>query len=229
MTTVAFIPARGGSKGIPGKNIKEIAGKPLIVWSIEQAKNSKLVDKVIVSTDSEEIAEIAKENGAEVPFLRPKEISGDTASTESAMLHYCDWLEKNNESYDNLLLVQATSPIRAESRFDDAINYFKNNHLDSLLSVCPSHRFFWRDLENPVASYDFKNRPRRQDLKQSEISYMETGSFYITKIEELRKHKNRLCGKVGMFVTPEEESYEIDSLVDFKFCESILSNSIGTK
>ncbi|TDO95984.1 cytidylyltransferase domain-containing protein [Marinomonas balearica] len=229
MRTVAFIPARGGSKGIPGKNIKDIAGKPLIVWSIERAKNSKLVDKVIVSTDSEEIAKIAKENGAEVPFLRPEDISGDTATTESAMLHYCDWLEKNNELYDNLLLVQVTSPIRAETRFDDAINYFKNNQLDSLLSVCPSHRFFWRDLENPVASYDFKNRPRRQDLKQSEIPYMETGSFYITKIEKLRKHKNRLCGKVGMFVTPEEESYEIDSLVDFKFCESMLTNSIGTK
>jgi CMP-N,N'-diacetyllegionaminic acid synthase len=210
MSIVAFIPARGGSKGVPQKNIKLLAGKPLIAWSIEQTLASDLIDRVIVSTDCPDIASVAKKYGAEVPFLRPDSISDDKATTESAMLHCCDYLEQRNELPELFLLVQATSPIRSENQFDNAINYFKNNNYDSLLTVSPSHRFTWM------------NRPRRQDIKEEDQEYLETGSFYITKTELLVKAENRLVGKVGMFETPEDESYEIDSLVDFKVCEEIL-------
>lgn len=222
MSTVAFIPARGGSKGVPGKNIKVIAGKPLIAWSIEQAKQSALIDRVLVSTDSTEIAECAGRYGAEIPFLRPLEISGDTATTESAMLHCCNWLNENNLHFDNFLLIQPTSPIRSEGRFDDAIRFFEAGMYDSLVSVTPSHRFFWQQPESPRASYDYMKRPRRQDIPESQRNYMETGSFYLTRMDALQKSGNRLCGRVGMYLTPEEESYEIDSLLDFKICESIL-------
>lgn len=222
MTTVAFIPARGGSKGVPGKNVKLIAGKPLLAWSIEQAKSASLIDKIVVSTDCPEIAACARQYGAEVPFMRPADISGDTATTESAMLHYCEWLSARGEKFDNFLLVQATSPIRAAGRFDDAIRFFEAEQFNSLLTVTPSHRFFWKNPSAPEASYDFMKRPRRQDIPESDRRYMETGSFYITRWDDLVSTRNRLCGKVGMYITPEEESYEIDSLVDFKVCESIM-------
>jgi CMP-N,N'-diacetyllegionaminic acid synthase len=226
MSIIAFIPARGGSKGVPQKNIKLLAGKPLIAWSIEQALASELIGRVIVSTDCPEIARVAKEYGAEVPFLRPDSISDDKATTESAMLHCCDYLEERNELPELFLLVQATSPIRSENQFDNAIIYFKKNSYDSLLTVSPSHRFTWKNSSNPSASYDYMNRPRRQDIKKEDQEYLETGSFYITKTEMLIEAKNRLVGKVGMFETPEDESYEIDSLVDFKLCEEILKLKI---
>jgi CMP-N,N'-diacetyllegionaminic acid synthase len=222
MSTVAMIPARGGSKGVPGKNIKYIGGKPLIAWSIEQALHSSLIDRVIVSTDCQEIAKCAESYGAEVPFMRPENISGDTSTTESAMLHLCEWLIENSLSFDNFLLIQATSPVRSKKRFDEAIHFFEQGGYDSLVSVTPSHRFFWQQPENPQASYDYMKRPRRQDISEKERRYMETGSFYLTRTEALYESGNRLCGRVGMYLTPEEESYEIDSLIDFKVCESIL-------
>lgn len=222
MSVIAFIPARGGSKGVPKKNIKMLAGKPLIAWSIEHALQSKLVDRVIVSTDCLEVASIAKAYGAEVPFLRPDGLSGDTATTESAMLHCCDYLKELDELPDLFLLIQCTSPLRGKDCFDNAINEFKENNLDSMLSVSLSHRFTWKKLENPSASYDYTNRPRRQDISTTAQEYLETGSFYITKTANLIKAKNRLTGKVGMFLTPEVESFEIDSHVDFVICEELM-------
>lgn len=220
--TIAFIPVRGGSKGIPGKNVRPIAGKPLVAWSIEQALASELVSEVVVSTDDEEIAACARQYGANAPFMRPEAISGDTASTESAMLHYCDWAHEHGQTFDSLLLIQATSPVRAPGRFDDAIRFFEDGGYDSLLSVSLSHRFFWQNPASPKASYDHINRPRRQDLREDELLYMETGSFYITRRDLLMESRNRLCGKVGLYITPEDESYEIDSLVDFAVCETLL-------
>jgi len=224
MGVVAFIPARGGSKGIPGKNIKVLAGKPLIAWSIEQALASRLVDRVIVSTDSLEIAEISKQYGAEVPFIRPEEISGDSATTESAMLHCCEYLLKRKELPELFMLIQATSPIRADNQFDEAIREFGKSDYDSLLTVSQSHRFTWKNKSMPMSSYDYKNRPRRQDIKEIDQEYLETGSFYIVKTKMLMESKNRLVGKIGLFETPEDESHEIDSLVDFIICEEILKN-----
>ena len=219
---VAFIPARGGSKGVPKKNIKVLAGKPLIAWRIEQALASNLIDRVIVSTDCPQIAEVAEQYGAEVPFIRPKNISGDKVTTESAMLHCCDYLQKKKELPGLFILIQATSPIRSDDQLDRAIIKFKKNDYDSLLTVSKSHRFTWKNKSNPEASYDFKNRPRRQDIKEETQEYIETGSFYITKTKMLMESKNRLVGKIGLFETPEDESYEIDNMVDFVICEEIL-------
>ncbi|AUL74555.1 CMP-N-acetylneuraminic acid synthetase [Pseudoalteromonas sp. 13-15] len=225
MSVVAFIPARGGSKGVPKKNIKLLAGKPLIAWSIEQAKKSKNIDRVIVSTDCPEIAKVALEFGAEVPFMRPVDISSDIATTESAMLHCCDYLNDKNELPEIFVLIQCTSPLRAEGTFDKAIERFKLKGYDSMLSVSLSHRFTWKDKDNPSASYDFMNRPRRQDIKEKDQEYLETGSFYITNTKKLLASKNRLTGKIGMFETPEIESFEIDSHIDFTICEELVKHN----
>jgi CMP-N,N'-diacetyllegionaminic acid synthase len=218
----AIIPARGGSKGVPHKNIKPIAGKPLIAWSIEHALNSELVDRIIVSTDCEKIAETARKYGAEVPFLRPKNISGDSATTESALIHCCEYLRNIQEMPDAILLIQCTSPIREIGVFDNAIRKFFVEQLDSLLSVSLSHRFTWKNPEQPTASYDFMNRPRRQDIKEEDQEFLETGSFYLTRTNKLIETKNRLCGKIGMYITSEIESYEIDSIADFVVCEELM-------
>lgn len=134
MKNLVIIPARSGSKGISGKNIKIIAGKPLIAWSIANACTSRHVDRVIVSTDSNEIADIAKEFGAEVPFLRPESLSDDFATTESAMIHVLNLLE-SNEGYmpDNVVLLQATSPVRENDSIDQAIEYFISSRSEDVV------------------------------------------------------------------------------------------------
>ncbi len=225
--TIAFIPARGGSKGLPNKNILPFCGKPLIAWSIQQALSSEFIEAVYVSTDSPEIAEISEAYGAVVPFLRPADISGDTATTEAAMLHFSREMESAKTSFDVMVLLQATSPIRKAKVLDTAIRQFFNEKNDSLLSVSDNHRFFWKTPSKPEALYDFSRRPRRQDISDCDRWYMETGSFYITKRTLLDKCKNRLGGSIGMYVTSESESYEIDSNLDFKVCETLMSELLN--
>lgn len=226
MSIVAFIPARGGSKGVPGKNYRLIAGKPLIAWSIEHALRSELIDEVYVSTDCQKVAEVAVNWGARVPFIRPESISGDTATTESAMLHFCEYALNTNLNISDIVLLQCTSPIRPEGGLDSAIKMYLDEGFDSLVSVAETHRFFWHDLKNPKASYDYFNRPRRQDIAESDRMYVETGSFYISSFKKFIENKNRLFGAVGLFVTGEDEAYEIDSLNDFLICETLLKKNI---
>lgn len=224
MSTLAIIPARSGSKGIPGKNIKQIAGKPLIAWTIEQALNATEIDRVIVTTDSQDIADISISYGAEVPFLRPQSISNDTATTESAMLHCLDWLNKY-EQYkpDTTVLLQATSPLRENNAIDDAIHEFYSGQYDSLLSVSEFWHFLWTKNSIAHAEYDYKNRPRRQDISQKSIRYKENGSIYISNTEKFIVESNRLCGSnIGLFIMPEEHSYEIDTHTDWLIVEAIL-------
>ena len=225
MKTVALIPARGGSKGLPKKNIRDIFGKPLIAWSIMQALAAKNVSQVFVSTNCQEIAKTGEKFGAKVPFIRPDNISDDTASTESAIIHFCEYLDAASIKADNILLIQCTSPVRAQGRFDDAIQYFNKKKFDSMVSVANCHNFLWKNIENPEALYDFKNRPRRQDIPPMSQNLMETGSFYIFKKKKFIKSKNRICGKVGLYKTPTTEMFDIDSLTDFSICESLLSIS----
>ena len=219
---VCLIPARGGSKGIPGKNIKEINGKPLIAWSIEQALAADGIDDVYVSTDCEQIKFVAKAYGAKVPFMRPEDISGDTATTESAVMHFIEWAEQNAIEISNLILMQATSPFRYEGQLDKAIKQFVSESADSMVTVTKTHRFIWKNTLQPQASYDVFNRPRRQDIKADDEIYFENGSFYISTLETYKKYKNRLGGKVSIFEMTPEESFEIDDLLDFSLIEFMM-------
>ena len=214
---LAIIPARGGSKGIPKKNIKLFNGNPLISYTIEYANSCSMVNYTVVSTDNKEIEEIASEYNAEV-IKRPIEISGDHATTESAIEHV---LETLTEKPDIIILLQATSPLRPQNSLENALNIFYNGQYDSLLSISPTHRFFWKISSNIAKpKYDFKNRPRRQDIKVEDIEYVENGSVYIFSYKHFMKEKNRLGGKIGYIIFPEEFSLEIDTISDFTILEN---------
>ncbi len=221
---IAIIPARGGSKGIPHKNIKMLAGKPLIAWTIEQSRNSKLVSRTIVSTDDEKIAAVAKKYGAEV-IMRPMELARDTTPTEPVLQHVLDVL-KEKEKYipEYVVLLQCTSPLREKNDIDNAIATLQKEQADSLLSVCKNHAFLWEPREQGKGAaplnYDFEKRPRRQEMQQ----YRENGSIYVTKTEILKKEKNRLWGKIALYVMGDMNSNEVDEPFDFLLIEKILEH-----
>lgn len=223
MKLLAVIPARGGSKGIPRKNLAPVAGKPMIVWSIEHASACSAVAHVFVSTDDREIAEVARNAGAEVPLLRPAELAQDATATEPVLLHAVEAYRSLGFDPDAVLLLQPTSPVRSAGALDRAVAQFVAEGADSLLSVCESHAFFWRRTDPPTASYDFMNRPRRQDIRAEDRWYRENGSIYLTRTDTLTKLRNRLGGRIALFEMSEAESYEVDSPTDLLIVDAILS------
>lgn len=218
---VVIIPARGGSKGIPGKNIRELAGKPLITWTIEQALHAKTPDMVVVSTDDREIARVSEAAGATV-IARPHDISGDEASTESAVEHVVQCLVEQGLEPHNIILLQCTSPVRSMAAIDEAFNLYVERGADSLLSVVPCHKFLWARGDDGFAepeNYAPGQRPRRQDLNNS---YQENGSIYIFSRQCFDHFQSRLGGRIELYVMPEETGYEIDSMTDFEIVEALV-------
>jgi CMP-N,N'-diacetyllegionaminic acid synthase len=215
----AIIPARGGSKGVPGKNIRLLNDKPLITYSIEQALQSSLITDVYVSTDDKAIESVAKKSGAKV-VCRPENISGDTATSESALLHVLDNIDKD-EVIDYIVFLQCTSPIREAQDIQNAIQLLLQEDGDSLLSVVLDHSFLWKEENGQGVSvnYNYQARPRRQDMA---LQYRENGSIYIVKPEILRKHNNRLGGKIVLFPMADDSAVDIDTEHDLLIAESIL-------
>ncbi len=214
---VAIVPLRGGSKGIPGKNIKQIAGKPLFAWSIEAALKSEIPDKIVVSTDSPKIGKCVKELFPEVDVLsRPAELASDTASTESVMLHAMEYYD-----FEHMLLVQVTSPMVTEVDFRKAWRKYEEEKLDSLLTAVRSYRFLWSNDSKPL-NYDPSDRPRRQDFGGALV---ENGAFYITSKDILENNKCRLGGVIGIYEMDERCSREVDSIEDWIEIEKILASS----
>lgn len=221
---ITVIPARGGSKSIPRKNIINVAEKPLIAWSIEQARKSRLVDRVFVTTDDARIAAVSGKYGAEV-IRRPKELATDTASSEAALIHALSVIERD-VSVDRAVFLQATSPLREKDDIDNALECFDRNGADSLFSCTKMEDYFiWEKRGNGYASvnYDFRNRKRRQDIKPQ---YLENGSIYIFKPGILRKYGNRLGGKIAVYEMAFWKSFQIDEPEDIGICEYYLRRKI---
>ena len=224
-TILVLIPARAGSKGIPGKNLVHLGGVPLLSWSIEQARATPAVDRVVVSTDGSDIADEARKWGAEV-VRRPPELSGDEATSESALLHALDTL-RSSEDYepDLVMFLQATSPLRRRTDLADALDIFEREEADSLFSASSAHGFVWR--QGPglgdglrALTYDPDRRPRRQEIGEDLV---ENGSIYIFRPKILREYGNRLGGKIAVFPMHPLDSYQIDEPADLELFEQLLA------
>lgn len=216
---VAIIPARGGSKGIPKKNLLDLLGKPLLCHSIEQALGSKFDIDVFVSSDSKEILDVATECGANT-IQRPVELSADESTSESAIVHFLQTLDPYVP--DIVVFLQATSPLRSSDDIDKAIECFMDGNYDSLFSsVDLEDIFIWKN-RNKLESinYDYKNRKRRQDIDPD--YYIENGSIYIFKPDILLTNNNRLGGKIGTYVMDSSKLLEIDTYDDYLLCKSYM-------
>ena len=222
---VAFIPVRGGSKSIPLKNIKEIHGRPLVYWTVAAACDCRAIDKVYVSTDSKDIKLCVEkfcsedyDRFAKVNIIdRSPETATDTASTESAMIEFA-----KKHRFDNIALVQATSPMLTGEDLDNGFNAFSAPGTDSVISVVPQKRFIWGvDNEGNAKpqNYDFTKRPRRQEFEEY---YVENGAFYITSRKDLLASACRLNGNVRISLMSEDTYYEIDEPSDWTVTEALM-------
>lgn len=221
---ISIIPARGGSKSIPKKNIIDFCGKPLIAWSIEQSLKSKYIRGVYVSTDDKEITGISENYGAKI-IWRPNELATDTSSSDDALLHAISEIEKLGR-IDLVIFLQATSPLREKDDIDNAIEKFFSEDSDSLFSAAVLEDFcIWENDKGNMKSvtFDFKNRGQRQDRKPY---YLENGSIYIFKPEILKQFNNRLGGKIIYYPMPLWKSYEIDNYETLEACEYFMKKKI---
>lgn len=227
MNIVAIILARGGSKGIPKKNIINFCGEPLINWSIKQAKNTKNISSVWVSSDNEEILEIAKTEKVEI-IKRPKKISTDKSSSELGWIHAINEIEKK-QKIDLVVALQVTSPIRESKDLEKAIRKFRKTNADSMFACSKLEDFFvWEKKKAKYSSlnYNYKNRKRRQKVKEQ---YLENGSFYIFKPEMIKNTNNRLGGKIEVMEMDFWKSFEIDSFESLRFCEILMKDYLLRK
>jgi len=227
METLASIFARGGSKGLPGKNLLPLMGKPLLVWAIEQAQAVKDINRVIVSTDSPAIAEMARKHGAEVPFLRPAELSMDTSAEWLAWRHALEWIRKETGKLpDAMVVVPTTSPLRLPSDIEAALERFAEGNAEAVLTVTPARR-------NPCFNMVQKNCDgtvrlilpldatvsRRQDAPEfydiSTLAYVVAPSFVLSSA-------GLFAGRVRVVEVPAERAVDIDNLTDFEFAEFLM-------
>lgn len=221
---VALIPARGGSVRLPGKNLRPLAGKPLIAHTIEQALAARSVDRTYVSTDSPDIARVAREFGASV-VPRPASLAGAEATSESALEHALGHLrDVNGEEYDILVFLQCTCPLRRPDDIDAAVRKLVTENADSLLSVVSTRLFTWELREGrPVStSYDFANRRRTQEMKPI---YVENGSIYVLRTSVLERFGNRLGGRIVFHEMDRFSLADIDDEADFAVCAALLERS----
>lgn len=223
---LAIIPARGGSKGIPKKNIRLLAGKPLIHYTIHAAQESKYIHDIIVSTDDDEIANVAKSQGATI-IKRPAELSRDASPTIDAILHTLDLCELKDINTEIVVLLQPTSPLRTSADIDAALELFMHSECDSVISVVEAnHPPHWNMvLEGSYLQPIFDQtsvKMRRQDLPQT---YSPNGAIYIASVATLKKNHSFDCPKTKPYIMPHSHSIDIDEPFDFLFAEFLITTN----
>jgi YrbI family 3-deoxy-D-manno-octulosonate 8-phosphate phosphatase len=216
---VAFIPLRAGSKSIPNKNIKPMNGRPLVYWVLDPAVKCEYIDKIFVSTDGQVIKQVVEEYDSDKVIVigRSEETARDESSTESAMLEFAEKYE-----FENIVLIQATSPLLEKHDLDKGFELFFSGKYDSVLSAVRQKRFIWTENEEGSYSpqnYDVQRRPRRQEF---EGFFVENGAFYITSKQRLVDTKCRISGRIGLVEMAEESYFEIDSMHDWNIVEILL-------
>ena len=227
---VAIIPARGGSKGLPGKNKKIFAGKPLIAWTISAARESSYVDSVVVTTDDKKIAEISSKYGAEVPFNRPKSLSSDKAKMIDVVIHCLDFLIEHVKYYDIVVLLQPTSPLRRPCDIDRALKIFIERKAAAVVGVteCTHLPELTGKLPEDLSLQSFLLKKSR-NLNRQEISksYAINGAIYVAESKYLIKHRDWYGARSFAYIMDKEHSVDIDDNFDFIFAEFIMKNGIG--
>ena len=227
-TFLAIIPARGGSKGLSGKNIKELCGKPLIAWSIEAGLKSEYLDEVVVSTDYQNIGNIAKQYGASVPFLRPDYLASDTATSFDAVKHTIEYYKNElNREFDYIVLLEPTSPLRENDDIDKMIEkiILNEDEFDSIVSMGESHEHpsIMKKIVNgnTLDSYcqELELKSRRQD---NDIAYFPYGVAYMVKIDSFLEEKTFYTKRNIFFEIKRYQCYEIDDIYDFLAIENIM-------
>ncbi|MHB8155171.1 MAG: acylneuraminate cytidylyltransferase family protein [Candidatus Omnitrophota bacterium] len=224
---LCVIPARGGSKGLPGKNIKKLLGKPLIAYSIEHAARSKYIDRTIVSTDSKRIAFVAKGLGAEVPFLRPKHLATDKSSTVDALLHAIEWMEnKEGFIFDILVLLHVTTPLRSVEDVDKSIELLFKKDTDNVFSVAQAHK-------NPYFNMvEVKKNGKVELIKKGKYTSRQSAphvfdmnsSIYVWWKDVLKNKKSLFLSNTRIYLMPKERSVDIDDYFDFRVARMLLNN-----
>ena len=220
---IAIIPARGGSKGLPGKNVRPLNGKPLIAYAIEAALKAKHIDRVIISTDDEEIARVAVEHGAELPFMRPAELASDTAMAIDNYIYTIGRLEKEGgKPIDAFVVLQPTSPLRIAEDVDGAIEMFEHKGADSVISYCQeAHPVTWHkflDEEGRFVDIFDSNIKNRQENR---VSYYPNGAVYVFRTAMIRERRY-YTSKSYAYVMPRSRSVDIDFIEDFEYAEFLL-------
>ena len=224
---VCVIPARGGSKGLPGKNIKMFCGKPLIAHTIEQAKQSKYIDRAIVSTEDNEIAQISLEYGAEVPFIRPMELAGDSVATIDVLLHAINWLEyKEQYPFKILVLLHVTTPLRSVEDIDNSIALLVEEKADNIFSVAEAYRnpYFNMIEINKNGYAALVKKGIFTTRQEAPLVYDMNSSIYVWWKELLKEKKKIFLDKTKIYIMPKERSIDIDDAIDFRLAEILKGN-----
>lgn len=231
---LAVIPARGGSKGLPGKNIRPLLGKPLIAWSVEHALGSDLIDDVVVSTDDPEIARIAAESGAEVPFLRPAELALDNTPTFPVLKHVLDSLASQGRSYEYLVLLEATSPLREPVDLDGALQMLDARpEAESIVAVADVEtrhpEFIVRIGSDGLLKPYLHERVRVLRRQELDSLHFLSGTLYISRVDALLREQTFYHDRTLPYPVPKYKSYEIDDLCDFTIVEALLGARLEGK
>lgn len=225
---LTLIPARGQSKGLPRKNIRHLGEKPLIAWTIEAAKKSIYIDRLIVSTDDKEIADCSVQYQADVPFMRPKELAEDDSKMKDVISHAIKWVEDNDSNiYDILILLQPTSPLRTSEDIDEGLRLLFSKGCKAVVSVCQSeHSVYWMNtIPSNGCMKDFL-RPEIKNKNRQEfpIFYRLNGAIFLGDIEYVKKQGSFIGNDTFAYIMPKERSIDIDDEFDFKLAEYLLKN-----